>query len=155
MPVSADAAKAELTKRVVAHAREQLGDQAASVEPFFWQYFDRVDPGDLLGRSVVDVYGAAMAHWQLARHRRPGETKVSVYTPDFDQHGWQSFPITKPDGGFIEPARYRRCHGCALYGRRRPYRPCAGAGDAAASGASVEDRLRGTQLSGTCGGTWE
>ncbi len=90
MPVNADKAKAELIGRVVAHARDRLGDQSDTVEPFLRRYFDRVDPADLLERGVVDVYGAAMAHWHMARHRRPGETKVNVYTPDFDQHGWQS-----------------------------------------------------------------
>jgi glutamate dehydrogenase len=90
MPVNAEAAKAELIERVVVHARDRLGDQAAAVESFLRQYFDRADPDDMSGRSVVDVYGAAMAHWHTARQRRPGEAKISVYTPDFDQHGWQS-----------------------------------------------------------------
>ena len=28
--------------------------------------------------------------WNLAQQRAPGETKVNVYNPDFEQHGWQS-----------------------------------------------------------------
>src|ERR1700681_5073812 len=90
MPVNAEATKTELIEQVVTHARERLGDQVTGVEPFLRQYFDRADPDDLLGRRVVDVYGAAMAHSHTARQRRPGEAKINVYTPDFDQHGWQS-----------------------------------------------------------------
>ena len=83
-------AKAELMDRVVAHARDRLGDQAARREPFLRQYFDRVDPDDLLGRSVVDVYGAAMAHWQLASSAGRARPRSASTRPDFDQHGWQS-----------------------------------------------------------------
>jgi crotonobetainyl-CoA:carnitine CoA-transferase CaiB-like acyl-CoA transferase len=36
----------------------------------------------LVGRNDLDVYGAAMAHWRLARVRRPGELKVHV--PDVE-----------------------------------------------------------------------
>ena len=31
-----------------------------------------------------------MAHWRLARLRRPGELKVHVYNPNVEEHGWES-----------------------------------------------------------------
>src|SRR5437588_4531221 len=31
-----------------------------------------------------------MAHWNLAQHRAPHECKVHVYTPQVEEHGWQS-----------------------------------------------------------------
>jgi glutamate dehydrogenase len=31
-----------------------------------------------------------VAHWNLAQQRAPGEAKVRVYNPVFEQHGWQS-----------------------------------------------------------------
>ena len=45
---------------------------------------------DLADRNPLDLYGAAVAHWNLAQQRAPGEAKVRVYNPDFEQHGWQS-----------------------------------------------------------------
>jgi glutamate dehydrogenase len=41
-------------------------------------------------RSEVDLAGAALAHWGLARVRRPGETKIHVYSPSLEEHGWES-----------------------------------------------------------------
>ena len=76
---------------VVARAHGRLGEShRAMVEAFLARYYAGVAPTDLLERGVVDLYGAALAHWQLAQKRGPGSTLVRVYTPDFDVNGWQS-----------------------------------------------------------------
>ena len=83
--------KSELLDKVVGRVREQLPeDQAPQVEEFARQYYDWTHPEDLSGRSPVDVYGAAVAHWSFARQRTPGEAKVRVYNPRFEEHGWQT-----------------------------------------------------------------
>ena len=83
--------KNELLDKVVGRVREQLPeDQAPQVEEFARQYYDWTTPEDLNGRSPVDVYGAAVAHWSFARQRTPGEAKVRVYNPRFEEHGWQT-----------------------------------------------------------------
>ena len=83
--------KTELLDKVVGRVREQLPeDQAPQVEEFARQYYDWTHPEDLSGRSPVDVYGAAVAHWSFARQRTPGEAKVRVYNPRFEEHGWQT-----------------------------------------------------------------
>src|SRR3712207_185378 len=83
--------KDELLDKVVARVREQLPeDQAPQVEEFVHQYYDWVPPEDLSDRSPVDVYGATVAHWNLAGHREPGSAKIRVYNPRFEEHGWQS-----------------------------------------------------------------
>jgi glutamate dehydrogenase len=53
-------------------------------------YYAHAAPDDLSERSPVDLYGAAVAHWNLARIRQPGELKVHVYTPNVEEHGWES-----------------------------------------------------------------
>ena len=53
-------------------------------------YYANAAPDDLAGRSDLDLYGAALAHWHLARLRRPGELKVHVYKPNVEEHGWES-----------------------------------------------------------------
>jgi glutamate dehydrogenase len=80
-----------LIESVCSRVRERLdADDAPQAEEFVRQYYRRVPTQDLVELDPVDVYGAALAHWTFARHRDPGTTKVRVYNPEFEQHGWQS-----------------------------------------------------------------
>jgi glutamate dehydrogenase len=81
----------ELIELVCARARERLGaDEAPQAEEFIRQYYRRVPAEDLADLDPLDIYGAALALWSFARHLEPGEAKVRVYSPEFEQHGWQS-----------------------------------------------------------------
>jgi glutamate dehydrogenase len=83
--------KEELLDKVVDRVREQLAEeQAPQVEEFVRQYYALIPQEDLAGRSPIDLYGAAVAHWNLARQRSSGSAKVRVYNPHFEEHGWQS-----------------------------------------------------------------
>src|SRR3712207_1996362 len=83
--------KEEFLDKVLARVREQLPeDLAPQVEEFVRQYYGWVAAEDLAGRSPIDVYGAAVAHWGFARRRTPGEAGIRVYNPHFEEHGWQS-----------------------------------------------------------------
>jgi glutamate dehydrogenase len=83
--------KAGLIERAVAHAQSRLpADQAALATSFLRRYWSRVPPADLLDRDPIDVYGAAVAHLQLAKDRPQGTPRVRAYTPDFETRGWQS-----------------------------------------------------------------
>ena len=91
MVVKTGELEAELIDAVCARVRERLpGTQAAPCESFVRQYYQWVPLEDLTGRDPLDLYGAAVAHWNLAQQREPGEVKVHVYNPDFEQHGWRS-----------------------------------------------------------------
>ena len=91
MPVRAAHAEAELIDAVCSRVRERLpGAQGIPCESFVRQYYHRVPIEDLAVRHPLDLYGAAVAHWNLARQRAPGQATVHVYNPDFDQHGWRS-----------------------------------------------------------------
>jgi glutamate dehydrogenase len=86
-----DEAKAGLIEKTVEHARRKLpAEQAARLEAFIHIYYGAVAAEDLLERSVDDLYGAALAHLNLASRRTPGEAKVHVYTPQLEEHGWSS-----------------------------------------------------------------
>ena len=76
--------------RLRAPARAPAGDEAEQAEAFARQYYRWVAPDDLADRSPLDVYGAALAHFDLARRRAPGALNVRVYNPQFDVDGWQS-----------------------------------------------------------------
>ncbi|MGI8650741.1 MAG: NAD-glutamate dehydrogenase domain-containing protein, partial [Rubrobacter sp.] len=84
-------AKDEVIERVVERVASQFaGDQALEVEEFVRQYYAWVPDEDLSEQSPVDVYGAAVSHYNFLRRRKPGESKVHVYNPDHEQDGWQS-----------------------------------------------------------------
>jgi glutamate dehydrogenase len=81
----------ELIERLVSEAAGPLPkDQARQLEPFLRQYYLWVSPEDLDKQSLLDLRGAALAHWRLGRERTPGTSKVHVYNPQFEKHGWQS-----------------------------------------------------------------
>src|SRR2546421_2184467 len=91
MAVKAANLEAELIDTVCARVRERLPDEQASpCEAFVRQYYHWVPAADLADRSPLDLYGAAVAHWNRAQRRKPGEAKVHVYNPEFEHHGWQS-----------------------------------------------------------------
>jgi glutamate dehydrogenase len=83
--------ESELIDTVCERVRERLpAGQVAPCEAFVRQYYQWVPAEDLADRNPLDLYGAAVAHWNLTQQRAPGESKVRVYNPDFEQHGWQS-----------------------------------------------------------------
>ncbi len=83
--------KTELMDTICARILEQLPEgQASQVEEFVRQYYGWVAKEDLIGRTPIDLYGAALTHWSLAQKRKPGDAKVRVYNPRHEEHGWQS-----------------------------------------------------------------
>ena len=91
MAVKGAELESELIDTVCDRVRARLpADQATPCEAFVRQYYQWVPAEDLADRNPLDLYGAAVAHWNLAQQRAPGEAKVRVYNPDFEQHGWQS-----------------------------------------------------------------
>ncbi|CAN5688227.1 NAD-glutamate dehydrogenase [soil metagenome] len=83
--------KDELLDEVVERVWERLDeDQAPQVEEFVRQYYSWVAPEDLSGLSPIDVYGAAVAHWNFALQRDPGTPKIRVHNPRFEESHWQT-----------------------------------------------------------------
>ena len=91
MAVQPDTQQDELFEDIAALARERLGggDLDAALS-FIALYYAGTSPEDLVERRPDDLYGAAVAHLNLARRRAPGQPKVRVYNPQIEQHGWQS-----------------------------------------------------------------
>ena len=64
--------------------------QAELAQAFLSQYYHRV-PSEVLAESdLPDLYGAAIAHWDLGRQRKAESSLVKVYTPTHESHGWES-----------------------------------------------------------------
>ncbi len=64
--------------------------EAPIINAFIQEYYRDVTWESLAEREIEDIYGAAVAHWNLAQCRQPEESKINVYNPDFETHGWQS-----------------------------------------------------------------
>jgi glutamate dehydrogenase len=80
-----------LLDTVCSRLRERLApDDAARAEAFARQYYRWVAPEDIAERRELDLYGAALSHFDLARRREPGTTKIRIYNPEFEVHGWES-----------------------------------------------------------------
>ncbi len=91
MLAQSEAKAAEIIDRLVEEFHDKLPSaEADQIETFMREYYFRVSPEDLVERDMLDLHGACMAHWQLARHRQPAQAIVRVYNPRFDKHGWQS-----------------------------------------------------------------
>jgi glutamate dehydrogenase len=84
-------AVAHLLTDVVDHARGRWPEPAfQAIESFLRFYYELVDSQDLQSRSIADLYGAAMAHWQTAQRFVSGTAALRVYNPVLDEHGWHS-----------------------------------------------------------------
>src|SRR3954468_7062413 len=91
MVVGAGARRDELVEAVVDQARRRVTPAQADVaEALVRCWLGDVAPAELATTSPVDLRGAALAHWDLARRRAPDTPLLRIYTPVFDQHGWQS-----------------------------------------------------------------
>ncbi len=83
--------KAALLARLAAHTRRRVpqGERTRLLH-FIAEYYRQTAPEDLLERDLLVLYGAALAHWRLARRRQAGEVLVHAYNPEVEAHGWQS-----------------------------------------------------------------
>ena len=83
--------KAGLIDELAALARERVAPEHTELAVrFVRQYYRGVAADDLAESQPLDLLGAAVAHWTLARRRPPGFRKLRVYNPSLEEHGWQS-----------------------------------------------------------------
>ncbi|WP_028387863.1 NAD-glutamate dehydrogenase [Legionella fairfieldensis] len=66
------------------------GEQARLCSEFVRQFYSTVALEDLHEWDIDDLYGATINFWSLIQHRAPKETKIRIYNPDFERHGWQT-----------------------------------------------------------------
>jgi len=91
MVVKIESSRADIIDKIVSYAKtKQNKAQTKLITPFIEQYFSNIAVADLCERSVRDLYGAVLSHWDLLAERQPGECKIRVFNPHMEQHGWQS-----------------------------------------------------------------
>ena len=64
--------------------------QARLCAEFVRQLYDTVAFEDLSACNIDNLYGAAINFWSLLQYRAPHESKIHIYNPDFERHGWQT-----------------------------------------------------------------
>jgi glutamate dehydrogenase len=80
----------DLFDEVLALVGERMpSGQVAQVKTYVREFYRHVDPADLRDRPALDLYGAAVSHWLLARQRSGGESKLRILNPRVDEHGWE------------------------------------------------------------------
>jgi glutamate dehydrogenase len=83
--------KEVLIEAVVNRIKESMvGDQAKLCAEFAKQLYGTVAMEDLSSWKMDDLYGALVNFWALIYEREPHETKIRIYNPDFERHGWQT-----------------------------------------------------------------
>jgi glutamate dehydrogenase len=66
------------------------GEQSVFCAEFATQLYGTVALEDLQEWDIEDLYGAVVNFWSLISERGPDETKIRIYNPDFERHGWQT-----------------------------------------------------------------
>lgn len=81
----------QLVEKLLDYASSQLAqDKVQLFGEFVRLYFSQMPIDDLDNRQLSDLYGIAYSHWELMYQRKPGEMKIHVFNPQFEQDGWQS-----------------------------------------------------------------
>jgi len=75
----------------LAATRKGAGGPPGSKAPeLLNSYYRHVAPEDIVERSEVDLYGAAMSHYKTAANRPQGTANIRVFTPSVSEHGWSA-----------------------------------------------------------------
>ncbi len=81
----------EIIAKLIQLVEEKLtGKKAKLIAEFIRQYYSHVALDDLYSRSLLDLYGAALSHWNFLFKRKSGEVKLRIFNPDYEEHGWSS-----------------------------------------------------------------
>lgn len=85
-----------LLNKLVDYAKDRLSKQQRSqkenelITHFIRLYYANVASEDLVQRRISDLYGAAVSHWDFMHNRKPGQFKVRIFNPSYEETGWES-----------------------------------------------------------------
>ncbi len=93
MRTTLDETKDELIAKaagLAASRKGSAGPSETSAERLLSAYYRHVAPEDIVDRSEVDLYGAAMSQHKLAMSRPQGTANIRVFTPSVSEQGWSA-----------------------------------------------------------------
>ncbi|SBW09559.1 NAD-specific glutamate dehydrogenase [uncultured Alphaproteobacteria bacterium] len=94
MPPALTIGSESTVAETIAHARQKMeaarakGDDIAAVTRFISEFYRTVAPGDIQGRPMEYLYGAARSAWTLAQRRTPGALAIRAFNPTAEEIGW-------------------------------------------------------------------
>ncbi|WP_395825357.1 NAD-glutamate dehydrogenase [Collimonas sp.] len=87
----AEERKQQKLAEMLKFAQDRLSPESfVLMQTFLRDYYSQVGEEQILSRDLADLYGAAVAHWQFARHFQSGTPRVRMYNPRIDENGWES-----------------------------------------------------------------
>jgi len=89
MQSNSGVAKSDLVGRAIAEAERSV-DDLPDLGTFLQGYYRHVSEEGLIGRDPIDLFGAAVSQRRLAAKRPVGTSKVRVFNPALEGHGWTS-----------------------------------------------------------------
>jgi glutamate dehydrogenase len=86
-----DSGRQEIINKLRQYLKDKVPEpQLALLEIFVQRYYANCSLADLTERSIEDLFGALLSHWNFIYERKPGELKVRVFNPTLEKDGWQS-----------------------------------------------------------------
>lgn len=86
-----DTGRQEIINKIRQYLRDRVPEsQVSLLEIFAQRYYVNCSLEDLTERSIEDLSGALLSHWNFIYQREPGESKVRVFNPTLEKDGWQS-----------------------------------------------------------------
>ena len=83
--------KEKILNAVSEHILNRLSkEEACLCAEFTRAFFSNIPSDDIRAWTEEDLYGAALNFWSLMQKNVHDETKIKIYNPDFEKHGWQS-----------------------------------------------------------------
>ena len=79
-----------LIDRIISEGSDLLSTAPDMFQDFVRHYFYSVPFDDMHEREIADLQGSVHAHWELGAVRKPDQSKIRIYNPDPERHGWQS-----------------------------------------------------------------
>ena len=91
MVAKAQDLKTEHVDKILSIVETRLDKKtAADAVNFVRLFYERPASEDLIGIPPEHLYGSAVSLYKFASVRKPGTTKLRVFTPDLEEHGWKT-----------------------------------------------------------------
>lgn len=91
MAVANDNRRQEIINELIQFIRDKAPvGQADILESFAKRYYVSTSMSDFCERSLQDLFGALLSHWNFIYQRKPGEAKIRIFNPTLEKDGWQS-----------------------------------------------------------------
>ncbi len=69
-------------------ANRLKSSQSPGFSEFIGELYRHASPNELAQRPIDELYAAALSLWKFYAVRKPGKSKIRVFNPTLEEHGW-------------------------------------------------------------------